>query len=179
MEFICPFCPRRNIFQYKHYQHIHIEHRFYTCEVCKADFSSRKEYKKHQMETHNRLEHDLIEERWNFEREFEKKVEHECWVKSMLLDSASNIGKIGTTIEDILSEVIGDVAELVDECHSPLFHKLKGVIKKLKYEEKALQYYVNIEGTVTKFADGVKLYPPPKYIPDLSPRSEWKDCKSG
>jgi hypothetical protein len=128
------------------------------------------------MENHNLLEHDLIEERWNFEREFEKKVEHECWVKSMLVDSASEIRKLGTTIEGILSDVIGDVGGLVDECHSPLFHKLKDVILRLEYEEKALQYYINIEGTVTKFASDVKLYKPPKFIPDLLPRPEWKKC---
>ena len=176
MEFLCPYCPRRNVFQYKHYQHLHIEHRQYTCEVCKEDFPSRKKYRQHQMENHNLSEHDLIEEWWNIEREWEKKVEHECWVKSMLVDSASEIRKIATAMEGILSDVIGDVDGLIDECHSPIFHKLKSLVIKLEHEEKVLLYYVNIEGTVTKFADGVKVYPPPKYIPNLSPRPEWKKC---
>ena len=94
MDFICPICQRRNVYQYLHFQHLHIEHMHYTCEVCKEECSSRKEYVKHQTEKHIQLEHNLIQNWWNGERQIELKVEKDIWVRSMILDSANQINKI-------------------------------------------------------------------------------------
>ena len=176
MEFSCPLCPRRNIYQYMYYQHQHIEHRRYECEVCKEELPSRKSYKQHQAENHNMREHDLIEERWNYEREFEKKVVHEVWVKSMLADSSNNLVKIRESAESILSDIFGDITSAIDECHSDLIHKMKDMVTRLQYEENVLKYYVDIDGTVSKFAQDVDVYPDPKYIAELPSRPEWMKC---
>ena len=176
MEFTCPLCPRRNIYQYMYYQHQHIEHRRYECEVCKEELPSRKSYKQHQSQKHNMREHDLIEERWNYEREFEKMVDHEVWVKSMLADSTNNLVKIRKSAESILSDIFGDITGAISECQSDLIQKMKDVVTRLQYEELVLEYYADIDGTVSKFAQDVDVYPPPKYIPELPPRPEWTKC---
>ena len=125
---------------------------------------------------HEKLENDLIADRWKSEREIEKKVENECWVKSMVVDSAKELNKIAKLTESLISEIFGDVDGLIDECRSPLISKLKDVLRRLEHEEKSLQYYVDIDGTMSKFAAGVKIHPLPKYVPDLSPRPEWNKC---
>ena len=43
-------------------------------------------------------------------------------------------------------------------------------IANCKLKDDALRYYVDIEGTVTSFAAGVKVYPPPKYQANLTLR---------
>ena len=70
MEFKCNLCPRRFIFQYAYYQHIHVEHHHYICEICEEEFPSRKSYKQHAND-HILREHVLCEDRWKFEIEFE------------------------------------------------------------------------------------------------------------
>jgi hypothetical protein len=149
-----------------YYQHQHIEHMRHECEVCKKELSSRKSYINHQSKNHNMLEHALIQERYKYEREFEKKVAHEVWVKSMLVDSSNNLVKIRESIESILATMFGDITPAISECQSDLLHEMKDVVAKLRYEEKALKYYVDIDGTVSKFAQGIEVYPRPKYSPD-------------
>ena len=174
MEFHCSLCPRRFIFHYTYFQHLHIEHRHYACEICNEILPSLKSYKQHPHK-HTRLEYDLCQDRWKFETEFEKKVEHECWVKTMLLDSVEEIKKIGNKLEDILIMIKGNAMGLtIDETNSPLFIKLKDLISRLDYEEKYLNYYAKIGGTVTQFASDIQIQKPPKYRPDLPPRSDWE-----
>ena len=62
----------------------------------------------------------------------------------------------------------------IDETSSPLFIKLKDLISRLDYEEKYLNYYAKIGGTVTQFASDIQIQKPPKYRPDLPPRSDWE-----
>ena len=170
MEFNCHLCPRRFIFHYAYYQHLHIEHRHYVCEICNDYFPTLRSFK-HHANIHIKREYELCQNRWEFETEFEKKVEQECWVKSMVLDSASEIGKIGKSLEDILIMERGDVNGDTEKTTSPLFIKMQGLISRLDYEEKYLKYFANIDGTVTKFADGLKINKPPKFRPALPPRS--------
>ena len=152
---------------------MHVEHRHYVCEICHEVLPSLKSFKQHP-NSHGKLEYDLCQDRWAFEIEFEKLVEHECWVKTMVLDSAVEIKKIGNKLEDIVTMISGDVMGLtIDETTSPLFIKLKDLIARLDYEEKYLIHYANVDGTVTQFAKDVKIHKPPKYRPDLPPRSDW------
>ena len=65
----------------------------------------------------------------------------------------------------------GDLNGYIDESTSPIFTKIIALIKKLDYEENALQHWAQIDGTMSKFSDGIALYPPPKYIPNLPPRN--------
>ena len=170
MEFLCSLCPRRNIYHYAYYQHMHIEHRRYECEICRELLPSRKSYKTHQSQSHVRQEHDMIEERWKWEKEFEKKVFHETHVKSMISDAGNRLNAVEKLVRGISTELYGDIGDHIDECAGPLFHKLQEVIEKIQFEEDALSYYVDIEGTVTSFAAGVKVYPPPKYRANLTLR---------
>ena len=173
MEFKCHLCPRRFIFHYAYYQHLHIEHRKYVCEICEVEFSSRKTYKQHS-NNHIKLEYDLCEDRWNAEIELEKKIEMECWVKTMVTDSANEISKIEKALTDILIMIRGDVAGHIDEETSPLFIKIMDLIPRLEYESKYLTHFSKIDGTLTKFAEGLKVNQAPKYRPGLPERAEWK-----
>ena len=169
MEFKCTICPRRFIFQYAYYQHLHVEHHHYVCEICEVEFPSRKSYKLHQ-NSHIKREHDMCEDRWKFERELEKKVEMECHVKTMVLDSVEVLGKIRKAHNDVLEMVRGDTQGLIDESQSPLFKKLKDIMSRIEYEETFLDYYSKIDGTLTQFASGLQVHEPPKYRPSLPKR---------
>ena len=173
MEFNCHLCPRRFIFHYAYYQHLHIEHRHYVCEICNAYLPSLRSFK-HHAKIHIKREYDLCQDRWEFETEFEKKVEQECWVKTMVLDSACEIKKIQKSLEDILIMERRDARGDIYESTSPLFIQINDLISRLDYEEKYLKYFANIDGTVTKFAEGLKINKPPKFRPALPLRSDWK-----
>ena len=68
----------------------------------------------------------------------------------------------------------GDVAGHIDEETSPLFIKIMDLIPRLEYESKYLTHFSKIDGTLTKFAEGLKVNQPPKYRPELPERAEWK-----
>ena len=172
MEFKCALCPRRFIFQYAYYQHLHVEHHHYVCEICEEEFPSRKSYKQH-TNSHIKREHDMCEDRWKFEIEFEKKVEMECLVKTMVLDTAEELGKIGKALKYILIMIRGDTNDVTDEFSSPLFNHLKDLISRVEYEDRYLEYFSKINGTVTQFASGLKVHEPPKYRPLLPERAKW------
>ena len=174
MEFKCHLCPRRFIFHYAFYQHLHIEHRKYVCEICEVEFPSRKTYKQHS-NNHINLEYDLCEDRWDAEIELEKKIEKECWVKTMVTDSANEIDKIEKSLTDILIMIRGDIAGRIEEETSPLFIKITDLISRLEYETKYLTYFSKINATLTTFAEGIKVNQPPKYRPGLPDRAEWKE----
>ena len=178
MEYKCELCPRVFIYHYAYYQHLHIEHRHYQCEICNELLPSLKSFKQHP-HIHIKREYDLCEDRWKFEQEFEKKVEMEVWVKSMVFDSASEIHKIQQVLKDIIMSNEDDTTkqvngmERVHQFSSESFNKLKGLVPRLDYEEKYLNHYANINGTVTKFACDMKVHKPPKYRPAFPPRSDW------
>ena len=92
----------------------------------------------------------------------------------MVLDSANEIKKIGKSLEDILIMERGDAKGDTKKTTSPLFLKIKALVSRLEYEEKYLKYFANVDGTVTKFAEGLKINKPPKFRPALPPRSDWK-----
>ena len=173
MEFKCHFCPRRFIFHYAFYQHLHIEHRKYICEICQVEFPSRKTYKQHS-NVHLKLEYDLCDDRWDAEVELEKKIEKEIWVKSMITDSAQEILLIQNALKDILTVIRGGVGGNINEETSPLFIKIMDLIPRLEYESDYLTYFTNIAGTLSKFDEGIKINIPPKYRPGLPERAEWK-----
>ena len=174
MEFKCTLCPRRFIFQYAYYQHLHVEHHHYVCEICKEVFPSRRSYKQH-TNSHSTREHDMSEHRWKFEIEFEKKVEMECLVKTMVLDTAKELGKIGKALNNILITIRDDTNDLIviDESQSLLFIQLKDLISRIEYEDRYLEYFSKINGTVSQFASGLKVHEPPKYRPFLPERAKW------
>ena len=98
----------------------------------------------------------MSEHRWKFEIELEKKVEMECLVKTMVLDTAEELGKIGKALNDILTTIRDDTNGLIviDESKSPLFIQLKDLISRIKYEVRYLEYFSKIDGTVSQFASG-------------------------
>ena len=174
MEFKCTLCTRRFIFQYAYYQHLHVEHHHYVCEICEEVFPSRKSYKQH-TNCHIKREHDKCEHRWKFEIEFEKKVEMECLVKTMVLDTAEELGKIGKALNNILIMIRGDTNDLIviDETQSLLFIQLNDLISRIEYENRYLEHFSKINGTVSQFASGLKVHEPPKYRPFLPERAKW------
>ena len=172
MEYQCDLCPRRFIFQYAFIQHKHVEHHCYDCEICDSKFSRRRLYKMHS-NCHSKHEHNMVGDRWKFEIEFEKKVEMECLVKSMVVDSAEELRKIRKAHNDILIMIRGDTQDIIDESQSPLFIKLKDLMSRIEYEEKYLEYFSKIDGTLTQFASGLQVHEPPKYRPFLPERTKW------
>ena len=117
----------------------------------------------------------MSEDRWKFEIEFEKKVEMECLVKTMVSDTAVELGKIGKSLNDILIMIRDYTNDLIviDETKSPLFIQLKDLISRIEYEDRYLEYFSKIDGTVSQFASGLKVHEPPKYRPFLPERSKW------
>ena len=117
----------------------------------------------------------MCEHRWKFEIEFEKKVEMECLVKTMVLDMAKELCKIGKALNDILITIRDDTNDLIviDESQSLLFIQLKDLISRIEYEDRYLEYFSKINGTVSQFASGLKVHEPPKYRPFLPERAKW------
>ena len=117
----------------------------------------------------------MSEHRWKFEIEFEKKVEMECLVKTMVLDTSEELGKIGKGLNDILTKIRANTNDLIviDETVSPLFIQLKDLISRIEYEDRYLEYFSKIDGTVSQFASGLKVHDPPKYRPFLPARAKW------
>ena len=97
----------------------------------------------------------------------------ECWVKTMVTDSANEINKIEKALSDILIMNRGDVAGYIDEETNPLFIKIMDLILRLEYESKYLTHFSKINGTLAKFAEGIKVNQPSKYRPKLPKRAEW------
>ena len=98
----------------------------------------------------------------------------ECWVKTMVTDSANKISKIEKALTDIFIMIRGDVAGHIDEETSPLFIKIMDLIPRLEYESKYLTHFSKINGTLTKFAEGIKVNQSLKYWSRLPERAEWK-----
>ena len=92
----------------------------------------------------------------------------------MIKDSAQEILLIHNALKDILKMIRGDVGGHINEETSPLFIKIMDLIPRLEYESEYLTYFTNIEGTLSKFAEGVRMQLPPKYSPGLPKRAEWK-----
>ena len=91
----------------------------------------------------------------------------------MVTDSAEELGKIRKSHNDILIMVRDDTQDLIDESQSPLFIKLKDLISRIEYEERYLDYFTKIDGTLTQFASGLQVHEPPKYRPFLPERTKW------
>ena len=102
-------------------------------------------------------------DRWDAE------IENKIDAETMVTESDNEINKIEKALSDILIMFRGDVAGCIDEETNPLFIKIMDLIPRLKYESEYLTHFSKMNGTLTKFAEEIKVYQSLKYRSGLSP----------
>lgn len=129
-----PNCFRSFEYEYMYFQHLHVEHQYFECEICNKVERSKHAHKQHK-KIHTELELENVKNKFKWEQKMEYDKNRAFWFKGLVNES-----------KGVLFKILNDLKKIINEDELSML-KLKDSIKRLEYEYAFLHYYVNIDGS--------------------------------
>ena len=129
-----PNCFRSFEYEYMYFQHLHVEHKYFECEICNKVARSEYACSQHKkMHTPLELEHVKCKFKWEQKMEYSKN--RAFWFKGLVNES-----------KGVLFKILNDFKAILNDNNELSMEKLKCLITRLEYEHAFLHYYINMDG---------------------------------
>ena len=129
-----PNCFRSFEYEYMYFQHLHVEHKYFECEICNKVAKSEHARRQH-TKLHTSLELENVKLKFEWEQKMEYGKNRAFWFKGLVNES-----------KGVLFKILNDLKTIVIDNNGLSIEKLKVSIKRLEYEHAFLHYYINMDG---------------------------------